>query len=131
MPFFGGSRASSEIHDRVKERLQTEFGHSEDDAAAIKSLLWDMAKDAAETYKKEKNKEMTGVEKAKLMEKHLTDAFIKKNITKKMIDDRKKKIEDLRAKRQNAAPQAAGSRRSRSKRVSKKTSRRRRVSKKK
>lgn len=122
MPFFGGSKAATEIHNRVVEKLQSEFGYGEEEARAIKSILYDMAKDA----EKKGKKTMTGVDKAKIMEKHLTKKFIKDNITKNMVEDRIQKIHEQRESRK--AAQAAGTRRKKS---SKKSSKRRKTSHKK
>ena len=39
----GGNKETSQIHDDVKMKLESEFGYSKEEAAAVKSILWDMA----------------------------------------------------------------------------------------
>ena len=109
----GGGKAASEIHDKIKEILEKKLGYSAEEAGAIKSLLYDMAKKAAE----ESGKEVSGLDKAKLMLKHATKKFIEENFSDAVIKKRIKKIEDHRAEKK---AQTAGRRRRRSRKTSKK-----------
>ena len=89
MPFIGGSKASSEIHSRVRRRLEEEFGYKPEEAAAVKSLLWNIVKEAAAKTKKA----IPGVERAQKMESLLTEEWLKENISKDAI---KKHMEVLK-----------------------------------
>lgn len=128
MTYIGGSKASSAIHDRVVERLHKEFKYTAEEAAAVKSLLYDLVKEAAAKSKKP----VSGMDKAKMMEKALTQEFIKDHVTAKMIKDRVELITKIRSEKSKKAPstkkvssakkaaQAAGAKKKASKKSSKK-----------
>lgn len=121
MLYMGGSVASSKVHLRVLERLQKEFGLSETEAKAAKSILYDLVK----------GESMTGLEKANKMESFLTEDQLKKLVKPTKLKERIKMLEEYYAnkdatkkKSKNASSrrrtQSAGRKR-RSKKASSKT----------
>ena len=86
----GGSAKGTKIHDMIKEKLQTEFGYSKEEAAAVKSILYDMAKERIGDDVEGKN-----LKRAEEMEKMLTKTTLKK-ITSEMIEDRMNMLANLK-----------------------------------
>ena len=115
----GGSKASSEIHDRVKAKLESEFGFSKEEASAVKSILWDMCNE----------KGGSNDERSEYLEKLLTKTNIKK-ITDKMITDRLEKIRKFREEKKAAPPAGKKKSSKKVKKVVKKTKASKKVSKK-
>ena len=114
----GGGKQGQDIHDSIKKKLETEFGYNKEEAKAVKSLLYDMAKEKISDDTQGKN-----LLRAKEMEKMLNKTTLKK-ITDSMIEARIKLIASQ--KKQNGV-RVASKRRSSSKmtkKASKKSSKR-------
>lgn len=81
------------------KKLKDDMKYDDKVAAAIKSLLYDIAKAKFP-------KEGTSMERAEFMFKNTTKVFIKEKITNKMIDDRLKVIQEKHKNKENNTKKA-------------------------
>jgi hypothetical protein len=119
----GGGKEGTEIHNKVVEDLKTDFGFSEEEARAVKSVLYDEAKEKISVDEPGFN-----LARAKYMAKQLTKKRISK-ITPEEIKARIEKIQKTQEERK-ASKKTAGRKRKTSKKVSKKRKTSKKVSKK-
>jgi hypothetical protein len=91
----GGSKEATEIHDKIVEELQKKHDYTEEQARAIKSLLYDEAK-------KELSSSEQGVnlERAKYMKKLITKKHLS-TFTDKQIQDRINLMKEKKASKKS------------------------------
>ena len=91
----GGSKEATEIHDKIVEELQKKHDYTEEQARAIKSLLYDDAK-------KELSSSEQGVnlERAKYMKKLVTKKHLS-TFTDKQIQDRINLMKEKKASKKS------------------------------
>jgi hypothetical protein len=97
----GGGKEGTVIHDRIVERLQSEFNFSEEEARAIKMMLYDEAKENVSSDEPGYN-----LKRAEYMEKQLTKRKINK-ISKENIEEYVNKRKDFLAKKTKAGKKAS------------------------
>jgi len=108
----GGGKQGQAIHDSIKERLETEFGYSKEEAKAVKSILYDKAKGKVSDDTPGRN-----LLRAKEMEKMLT----KKELDKITSKELKARLELIASQKKQSG--ARSSSKKASKKASKKGSR--------
>ena len=108
----GGGKEGTLIHDRVVKELQEEHGYSHEDAKAIKSILYDEAKDKVSMDEPGYN-----LKRAEYMLKLVT----KKRLSKITDEELQARIQKIKEHRENRPPKAG---RKKSKKVSKKAPKR-------
>jgi hypothetical protein len=108
----GGGKEGTLIHDRVVKELQEEHGYSHEDAKAIKSILYDEAKDKVSMDEPGYN-----LKRAEYMLKLVT----KKRLSKITDEELQARIQKIKEHRENKPPRAG---RKKSKKAPKKISKR-------
>ena len=93
----GGGKEGTLIHDRVVKELQEEHGYSHEDAKAIKSILYDEAKDKVSMDEPGYN-----LKRAEYMLKLVT----KKRLSKITDEELQARIQKIKEHRENRPPKA-------------------------